>query len=340
MHSDLRHGSVPNWLTSYAKLYLNHVEDGISIRQLARQEGCHASTILRRIRRIEERREDPLVDAALEHLRDGGACLALQDDTPPKRDDIVDFSYESRRVLQRLTEFGALLVMASNMDKAVVLRGTVRLMVVEVGLAESLALRNWIAVKHQGRVTSYEITRSGRDALRLAAGSKQGSKPGAHPEDPECETTARRPSINTSESPLGILARRRDRDGKPFLGAELVAAGERLREDFELAQMGPRVTQNWDRFLTAGISGGLSVQGNLESGSEAAKLRVGAALQDLGPGLGDIVLRCCCFLEGLETTERDMGWSARSGKIVLRIALIRLHRHYEERYGGKSPLIG
>ena len=55
----------------------------------------------------------------------------------------------------------------------------------------------------------------------------------------------------------------------------------------------------------------------------------GAALADLGPGLGDMVLRCGCYLEGLEVTEKRMGWSARSGKIVLRIALQRLRRQVE-----------
>ena len=71
-----------------------------------------------------------------------------------------------------------------------------------------------------------------------------------------------------------------------------------------------------------------------------ASARVVAALQDLGPGLSDVVLRCCCFLEGLETAEKALGWSARSGKIVLRIALQRLRRHYDEAYGKHGPRIG
>jgi hypothetical protein len=48
----------------------------------------------------------------------------------------------------------------------------------------------------------------------------------------------------------------------------------------------------------------------------------------------------CCFLEGIEAAEQRLGWAARSGKIVLRIALQRLHRHYLECYGKSGPLIG
>ena len=71
----------------------------------------------------------------------------------------------------------------------------------------------------------------------------------------------------------------------------------------------------------------------------AARDRVAAALRALGPGLGDVALRCCCYLEGLETAEKRMGWSARSGKIVLRIALQRLKAHYAEQ-GHAAQLIG
>ena len=56
-------------------------------------------------------------------------------------------------------------------------------------------------------------------------------------------------------------------------------------------------------------------------------------------GLGDVVLRCCCHLEGLESAEKHMGWSARSGKVVLRIALQRLRRHYD-RLGDDGDLMG
>jgi hypothetical protein len=147
----------------------------------------------------------------------------------------------------------------------------------------------------------------------------------------------RRVRYSAAESPVQVLARRRDRDGKPFLPPELVAAAEQLRMDFELAQMGPRVTQNWERFLTGGDRGGFTPDS--KSGG-SARDRVSGALRDLGPGLGDVVLRCCCFLEGLEVAEKRMGWSARSGKIVLRIALQRLRLHYDATYGKHGPMIG
>jgi len=63
------------------------------------------------------------------------------------------------------------------------------------------------------------------------------------------------------------------------------------------------------------------------------------ALRELGPGLGDVALNCCCHLEGLEKAEKRMGWSARSGKIVLRIALQRLKRQYESA-GEQAGLMG
>ncbi len=139
-------------------------------------------------------------------------------------------------------------------------------------------------------------------------------------------------TVSLGESPLGWLSRRLDAQGRPFLTQEEVDAGERLRADFERAQLGPSVTQDWRRFLTSGGKGdGGSAQDRaVDGGAEAARQRVMEALGALGPGLADAALRTCCFLEGLETVEARMSWSARSGKIVLKIALQRLAGHYRE----------
>lgn len=372
--------ALPAWLPENARLYLRHIEEGLSIRALARSEGCHASTILRKIRAFENRRDDPLIDEALNrlgrlHLRLIGTERAQ--DTPSKpvtqegpcpmtapirssHTQIADEATvlrEARRILRRLCEIGAMLVVAPEMEKAVVLKGTVRTAVVDRTVAQAFALKDWITVRKPGRVTTYEITGAGRSALkRLLAEDQDARAAGfAEAQTPFGEQhrvwderavmepgsrTPRRMRYNLAESPLAVLARRKEKDGSPFLSPELVAAGERLREDFELAQMGPRVAQNWDRFLTAGDRGKFAGEGGPGGGSGRARDRVAAALRDLGPGLGDMVLRCCCFLEGLEVAEKRMGWSARSGKIVLRIALQRLKRHYDETCGGKAPLIG
>lgn len=361
---------LPAWLPEAARLYLRHTENGVSIRALARKEGLHASTVLRRVRSYENRRDDPLIDEALESL--GRAFSSDQNDpdqngivaddegknrmTKPIRKtvEIVDAATvdrEARRILRRLCEPGAMLVVAPEMAKAVVLKGTVRTSVVDRPVAHAFALKDWISIIRAGKITTYEITAAGRAALKRFlvedASVRTGTDDAAsfgdqHREFEEravCdEDGPRRQRYNLSESPLTALARRRDKDGTSFLTTEMVTAGERLREDFELAQLGPRVAQNWDRFLTVADRGNFADGGG--GGNSAARDRVATALRELGPGLGDMVLRCCCFLEGLEIAERRLGWSARSGKIVLRIALIRLARHYTEAYGKYGPKIG
>ncbi|MGC9419480.1 MAG: DUF6456 domain-containing protein [Rhodovulum sp.] len=355
---------APDWLPQAARWYLAHTEDGCSLRELARKEGCHPSTVLRQVRRVETRRDDPLVDEALARLGAARRTAIPQEEISPMKartrpaqatEDDTRITHEARRILRRMNEPGAFLAIARDMEKAAVLREgpdghTTRVAVVDRDVAEIFALKDWIACKTRGRVTIYEITQAGRASLkRLLAneadeqpGSAEASNPfGDQHRDWETRTTEKSERIryNRAESPLSILGRRRDKDGTPFLTPDLVAAGERLREDFEVAQMGPRVAQNWDRFLTGAERGAFQPGGGPGDGPMGARERVASALRELGPGLGDVVLRCCCFLEGMEQVEKQMGWSARSGKIVLRIALQRLKRHYEG-LGDRGGMIG
>lgn len=265
------------------------------------------------------------------------------------RQSLVDddtLTHEAKRVLRRLCESEAFLAVGQGLPQAVVLRDTgdapTRTATVSKTVAQAFVLKDWVSCFKVGKITRYRITESGRAALKRMLSETLSARQEARgmAESPSPFLTQHMefgdrvvPSgetlrVNLSESPLGGLARKKDRDGKPFLSMELVVAGERLREDFELAQMGPRVGQNWERFLTPGDRGQIG-PGDPVGGPDAARARVSRALRDLGPGLADVVLRVCCFLEGLETTEKRLGWAARSGKIVLRIALQRLAAHYD-----------
>lgn len=133
--------------------------------------------------------------------------------------------------------------------------------------------------------------------------------------------------VDEAESPLAWLARRRDRNGRAFLSPARVAAGERLRADFTLAQMMPQVTSNWSVGVRTGGAGPGGL-GDLTDRSLAARDRVRAALGAVDAELADLLVDVCCFLKGLEVVESDRGWPARSAKVVLDIALGRLARHY------------
>nr|WP_073141244.1 DUF6456 domain-containing protein [Litoreibacter ascidiaceicola] len=380
---------LPTWIPDAARRYLFHTEKGLSLRDLARREGCHASTILRQVRRFENRRDDPLVDEALHRLSRNfihreptdtlqglpkmtaharyhsetysKANQASEPKGPALLDDEDALAREARRVLRRLCETGAVLALASDMDKAVVLRSfkdgpPTRTAVVSREVAQAFALKDWINCTRTGRVASYSITTAGRAALKQYLDEEitrkrrmKGAQDGASPFRDSQSDWDQRLGASTvtgvgrssmAESPLAMLARRRDKDGRTFLAPDLVQAGERFREDYELAQMGQGAALRWDRFMVSGDRTELSGDATIAEAPKAARERILSALDELGPGLSDIIMRCCCFLEGLEAAEKRMGWSARSGKVVLRIALQRLHRHYMDANGHVSAMIG
>ncbi|MGC8202379.1 DUF6456 domain-containing protein [Aliiroseovarius sp. PTFE2010] len=345
--------ALPNWVPQDARHYIIHTQLGQSIRSVARTAGCHASTVMRQVHKLESRRDDPLIDEALVTLgrinrsksgvESKDAHMTTFDDAAPAgaTPDSETFDREARRVLRRLAEPGACLAVAKDMEKAVVVRDmpdgrSNRTAVLDRAIAQAIALKEWIAVEKQGRIAKYKITSAGRTALRdmlatddLRPGFSEApanfdGQSASWNRDQEGGEQKGRARYAVVESPIQALSRRRDRDGAPFLSPKLVRAAERLHEDFELARMdSPNAA--WESYITA------DSETPVVPGTNPARQRVANVLADLGPGLGDVVLRCCCMLEGMETAEKRMGWSARSGKIVLRIALQRLAQHYASR---------
>jgi hypothetical protein len=139
-----------------------------------------------------------------------------------------------------------------------------------------------------------------------------------------------KPGFNEAESPLTWLARRKDKAGRELLSREQVAAGERLRRDFERGHMAQRVTVDWSRPQT-GVPGNVRSVNTVAEASDqgaAAQERVRRALSAVGPDFADLLLDVCCFLKRIEDVERAAGWPRRSAKVVLGLALDALARHY------------
>ena len=309
--------ALPSWVPAAARLYLSHTEQGQSLRALARAEGVHASTVMRQVRQFESRRDDPLVDQALSRL------ARLDAEAP---DDTL-VAAEATRILPLMIHPRAALLVAADMDKAVVVRdgaaGAERLAILEQSVAEAFALRRWIDCVHTGRVARYQISSEGR----IRIGQRHPAQPAAAVQAEDDRGT--RPV--TVETPVAVLARRRDADGMPFLSPEMVRAADQMFESFVISGLSPDQILAWDRL------GALPLSDSPDR--RRARVFLAQATESLGPGLADVTTRCCCLRQGVETVERDLGWSARSGKIVLRIALQQLHG-FLERAGDLTKMIG
>ena len=126
-------------------------------------------------------------------------------------------------------------------------------------------------------------------------------------------------TVNLAESPLGWL------HAHGHLGDRLFDAGERLRADYERAQLAPGLTMRWEpvRIRGAGHSGLSPTEAQL-----AARRRFYGAIAAAGKGLEDVLWRVVCACETLPVAEKALDWPARSGKLVLKLALDRVTDFY------------
>ena len=128
-------------------------------------------------------------------------------------------------------------------------------------------------------------------------------------------------TVNVAESPVAWLAAR------GMLTPAQLMAGERLRADYERAGLSARVTMRWDAAPPSKSRGGTRASDASLARIDAHR-RFHAAVDHVGPGLADICWRVICAGEGIGGAEKALGWPARSGKLVLGLALDRLARFY------------
>jgi hypothetical protein len=127
--------------------------------------------------------------------------------------------------------------------------------------------------------------------------------------------------VNCARSPLTWLHARGHLSDRQF------DAGERLRTDWERAQLAPAVTMRWEPVRFGGGERNLSPTER----QIAAKERFDAAIAAAGTGLSDILWRVVCAGDALAMAEKALDWPVRSGKLVLRIALDRVADFYRIR---------
>ncbi|MDG2534462.1 DUF6456 domain-containing protein [Sphingomonas sp. HITSZ_GF] len=132
----------------------------------------------------------------------------------------------------------------------------------------------------------------------------------------------RRVQVNQAESPMAWLAAR------GHVSLRQLDAGERLRADYEMASLGPRVTMRWDPAPVARLGGGMPERLDPTLAQIAARRRFDGAVAAAGPGLADILWRVVCAGEGLGPAEKALRWPSRAGKLVLCFALDRVADFY------------
>jgi hypothetical protein len=119
----------------------------------------------------------------------------------------------------------------------------------------------------------------------------------------------------------------RDKAGRRLISDEQWQAGDRLRTDFTRAHMLPGIGMRWTG-EPASRGGTASGGAEMTDAAMAARKRVNAALDAVGPELSGLLMDVCCFLKGLETVEAERRLPARSAKVLLGVGLSILARHY------------
>jgi hypothetical protein len=231
---------------------------------------------------------------------------------------------EARRLFRRLAEPQMRLERTSSKSYAMVGAGAVNAARVAAPIVREFLRRDWLRARGT-EPESYALSDVGlgwfvrvheRDDPFAAQHRIAGTRRVCEGDGMECSV-----AVNEAESPAARYFAHGAIDALQF------AAAEKLRRDFTLAQLMPRLAADWSAPAASGKRGA-QLADNLSDTVLAAKQRFTNAMRAMGPGLSDLLFDVCCYLNGLESVETAQGWPRRSAKIVLQLALDRLAAHY------------
>ena len=97
--------------------------------------------------------------------------------------------------------------------------------------------------------------------------------------------------VRLLDSPMENFARRKDHEGRPFLERDLIKAGLRLHEEFRLTGCEEQIETYLDDLLCQRRDYDLPET----SAEQRALEQFRVTLEDLGPGLAEVAVRCCCL---------------------------------------------
>ncbi|HHG90172.1 MAG TPA: hypothetical protein ENJ90_06815 [Devosia sp.] len=134
-------------------------------------------------------------------------------------------------------------------------------------------------------------------------------------------------TVNLNESPLARLASASSKQ-RAFLQPHHVQAGERVRQIVERARMMERTTMSYDLDRLPGKGHDRFAARDLNDVAIDARNELHKILATLPADCAGVVMDVCGFLKGLQLVERERSWPRRSAKLVLRVGLDQLARHF------------
>ncbi|MCD7059427.1 DUF6456 domain-containing protein [Pelagibacterium xiamenense] len=129
--------------------------------------------------------------------------------------------------------------------------------------------------------------------------------------------------------PLPLLAALARASGSrpAFLAPHHLEAARRVQRLFDKAHLTPRTTMAYSPIVTGGAPNG-QASADITDMAASARKALAALHARLPRDCAGVVIDVCGYEKGLQAVETERGWPRRSAKLVLRIGLDQLARHY------------